>query len=66
MNQKGERTPQGLKRSEWRDSVAASGGQRRLVLEKKETEVSALVIGAATVLLLGSALLSLLWFNRMV
>jgi Ca-activated chloride channel family protein len=42
------------------------GLNARLVLEKKETEISALVIAAATVLLLGSALLSLLWFNRMV
>jgi Ca-activated chloride channel family protein len=42
------------------------GLNAQLVLEKKETEVSALVIAAATILLLGSALLSLLWFNRMV
>ena len=42
------------------------GLNAQLVLEKKETEVSALAIAAATILLLGSALLSLLWFNRMV
>ena len=42
------------------------GLNSRLVLEKKETEVNALVIAAAALLLLGSALLSLLWFNRMV
>jgi Ca-activated chloride channel family protein len=41
------------------------GLNARLVLEKKETEVSALAAGAAIVLLMFSALFSLLWFNRM-
>jgi Ca-activated chloride channel family protein len=41
------------------------GLNARLVLEKKETEISALVIGAAIILLLVSAMLSVLWFNRM-
>ncbi len=41
------------------------GLNARLVLEKKETEISALAVGAATILLLVSAMLSLLWFNRM-
>ena len=41
------------------------GLNARLVLEKKETEISALAAGAAIVLLLFSALFSLLWFNRM-
>ncbi len=36
----------------------------RMVLERKETEVTALFAAAAAVLALGSALLSLLWFNR--
>jgi len=36
------------------------------VLEKKETEISALVVAAAAILLVVSAMLSLLWFNRMV
>ena len=36
----------------------------RLVLERKETEVTALFAAAAAVLALLSALLSLLWFNR--
>ena len=36
----------------------------RLVLEKKETEVTALFVAAAAVLALVSAVLSLLWFNR--
>jgi Ca-activated chloride channel family protein len=42
------------------------GLNARLVLEKKETEISALVVAAAAILLLASAMLSLLWFNRMV
>ena len=37
----------------------------RFVLEKKETEVSALFAAAAAVLVLLSATLSLLWFNRL-
>jgi Ca-activated chloride channel family protein len=36
----------------------------RLVLEKKETEITALFSAAAAVIALLSALLSLLWFNR--
>jgi Ca-activated chloride channel family protein len=36
----------------------------RLTVEKKETEVSALLALVAAVLLLASAGLSLLWFNR--
>jgi len=36
----------------------------RLVLEKKDMEISALFSAAAAVAALGSALLSLLWFNR--
>jgi Ca-activated chloride channel family protein len=36
----------------------------RLVLERKETEVTFLFAAVAAVLLLASALLSLLWFNR--
>ncbi|MGD9944239.1 MAG: VWA domain-containing protein [Burkholderiaceae bacterium] len=36
----------------------------KLVLERRETEVTALVTALAAVLALGSALLSLLWFNR--
>jgi Ca-activated chloride channel homolog len=36
----------------------------RLVLEKKETEVTALFVAAAAVLALVSAVLSLLWFSR--
>ena len=36
----------------------------RLVLEKKETEITALFAAAAAALALVSALLSLLWFNR--
>jgi Ca-activated chloride channel family protein len=36
----------------------------RLVLEKKQTEISALFAAAAAVIALTSALLSLLWFNR--
>jgi len=42
------------------------GLNARLVLEKKETEISALAAGAAIILLMVSAALSLLWFNRMV
>jgi Ca-activated chloride channel homolog len=41
------------------------GLNARMVLEKKETEVSALAAGAAVILLLFAALFSLLWFNRM-
>ena len=36
----------------------------RLVLEKKETEITALFSAAAAITALGSGLLSLLWFNR--
>jgi Ca-activated chloride channel family protein len=36
----------------------------RIVLEKKDTEITALFVGAAAVTALLSALLSLLWFNR--
>ena len=36
----------------------------RLVLERKETEITALFAAAGVVLSLFSALLSLLWFNR--
>ena len=36
----------------------------RLVMEKKETEITALFAAAAALLALVSALLSLLWFNR--
>ncbi len=36
----------------------------RLVLEKKDMEISALFSAAAAVTALVSALLSLLWFNR--
>jgi Ca-activated chloride channel family protein len=35
-----------------------------LVLERKETEISALFIAAAAILAIAAALLSLLWFNR--
>jgi Ca-activated chloride channel family protein len=35
-----------------------------MVMEKKETEVSALFAAAAAVLALLAAMLSLLWFNR--
>jgi Ca-activated chloride channel family protein len=35
-----------------------------LVLEKKETEITALFSAAAAVVALISGLLSLLWFNR--
>jgi Ca-activated chloride channel family protein len=38
----------------------------RLVLEKKETEITALLSAAAAVLVLLAAALSLLWFNRIV
>jgi Ca-activated chloride channel family protein len=36
----------------------------KLTVEKKETEISALFAMVAAVLALGSAALSLLWFNR--
>ena len=36
----------------------------RLVLEKKDTEITSLLTAAAAVLLLASSMLSLLWFNR--
>ena len=36
----------------------------KLVLEKKDMEISALFSAAAAIIALGSALLSLLWFNR--
>ena len=36
----------------------------KLVLEKKKTEITALFAAAATLLAVASALLSLLWFNR--
>ena len=36
----------------------------RFVLEKKRTEITALFAAAATVLVIAAALLSLLWFNR--
>jgi Ca-activated chloride channel family protein len=36
----------------------------KLVLEKKDMEISALFSAAAAVIALVSALLSLLWFNR--
>lgn len=36
----------------------------RLVMEKRETEVSALFAAAGAALALVSALLSMLWFNR--
>jgi len=38
----------------------------RLVLEKKETEISSLFTAIAALLVLAAAALSLLWFNRMV
>jgi Ca-activated chloride channel family protein len=38
----------------------------KFVLEKKETELTALVTAAAAVLALGAAALSVLWFNRIV
>ncbi|MCG6873647.1 MAG: VWA domain-containing protein [Betaproteobacteria bacterium] len=37
-----------------------------LVLERKETEISALFVAAAAILAIAAALLSLLWFNRSV
>ncbi len=37
----------------------------KLVLERRETEITALVTALAALLALGSALLSMLWFNRM-
>ena len=36
----------------------------KLVLEKKDTEISFLFAAIATALLLAAMLLSLLWFNR--
>jgi Ca-activated chloride channel family protein len=38
----------------------------RFVLEKKETEISALFAGLAAALLVAAATLSTLWFNRIV
>jgi Ca-activated chloride channel family protein len=38
----------------------------RLVLEKKDTEITFLFTAAAAALLLGASLFSLLWFNRLV
>jgi Ca-activated chloride channel family protein len=38
----------------------------KFMLEKKETEITALVTAAAALLALGAGLLSLLWFNRLV
>jgi len=40
------------------------GLNARSVLERKETEISALLTGAAAILALAAALLSLAWFNR--
>ena len=40
--------------------------QTRFALERKETEVTALLTAAAAVLAVASAALSLLWFNRLV
>ncbi len=40
--------------------------QARFALEKKETEVSALIIAAAALFAVASAALSLLWFKRLV
>jgi Ca-activated chloride channel homolog len=37
-----------------------------LVLERKETEISALFIAGAAILAIAAAVLSLLWFNRAV
>ena len=37
---------------------------KRLVLEKKDSEITFLFAASAILLLLASALLSLLWFNR--
>jgi Ca-activated chloride channel family protein len=37
----------------------------RFVLEKKETEITALAVAAAAALALAAAVLSLLWFNRL-
>ena len=42
------------------------GLNARFVLEKRETEISALFVATAAVLLLASAALSMLWFNRIV
>jgi Ca-activated chloride channel family protein len=36
----------------------------RLSMEKKETEVTALLAGVAALLAIASGLLSLFWFNR--
>jgi Ca-activated chloride channel family protein len=36
----------------------------RIVMEKKETEISALFAAGAAILALLAAMLSLLWFNR--
>jgi Ca-activated chloride channel family protein len=36
----------------------------RLSLEKKETEITALLSGVAALFAIASGLLSLLWFNR--
>jgi Ca-activated chloride channel homolog len=36
----------------------------RLILEKRDTEVTALLAAAATILMLLGTMLSLLWFNR--
>ena len=36
----------------------------KLVMEKKETEVTALFAAVATVLALSAAMLSIMWFNR--
>jgi len=38
----------------------------KFMLEKKETEITALVTAAAALLALGAGVLSLLWFNRLV
>ncbi len=40
------------------------GMSARMVLQKQETEITALVVAAATVLAVSAAGLSLLWFNR--
>jgi len=40
------------------------GMSARMVLQKQETEITALVVAAATVLAVSAAALSLLWFNR--
>jgi Ca-activated chloride channel family protein len=38
----------------------------KFALERKETEISALFAAAAALLAVASAVLSLLWFNRLV